>query len=198
MAIYIWMLCCKCHKNIKLHLYSCSKNKNDIFVKLCDHFNVKYTYICKWGFFTLGWKIILEVKVQCRKCNHNYYNFGQITFNSDYYNLERLYDCCYNVFSLSVDGYKYLNDGEGNLLQAKLKENEEKIKKEQELNKQLEIQNKENQNLDKLFKYDSNFIDEEFNKFLSEETFKLNWNLTLDIEEKIDEQLNFQIVKIGS
>ena len=33
MAIYIWMLCCKCHKNIKLHLYSCSKNKNDIFVK---------------------------------------------------------------------------------------------------------------------------------------------------------------------
>ena len=198
MAIYIWMLCCKCHKNIKLHLYSCSKNKNDIFVKLCDHFNVKYTYICKWGFFTLGWKIILEVKVQCRKCNHNYYNFGQITFNSDYYNLDRLYDCCYNVFSLSVDGYKYLNDGEGNLLQAKLKENEEKIKKEQELNKQLEIQNKENQNLDKLFKYDSNFIDEEFNKFLSEETFKLNWNLTLDIEEKIDEQLNFQIVKIGS
>ena len=198
MAIYIWMLCCKCHKNIKLHLYSCSKNKNDIFVKLCDHFNVKYTYICKWGFFTLGWKIILEVKVQCRKCNHNYYNFGQITFNSDYYNLERLYNCCYNVFSLSVDGYKYLNDGKGTLLQAKLKENEEKIKKEQELNKQLEIQNKENQNLDKLFKYDSNFIDEEFNKFLSEETFKLNWNLTLDIEEKIDEQLNFQIVKIGS
>ncbi len=198
MAIYIWMLCCKCHKNIKLHLYSCSKNKNDIFVKLCDHFNVKYTYICKWGFFTLGWKIILEVKVQCRKCNHNYYNFGQITFNSDYYNLDRLYDCCYNVFSLSVDGYKYLNDGEGNLLQAKLKENEEKIKKEQELNKQLEIQNKENQNLDESFKYDRNFIDEEFNKFLSEETFKLNWNLTLDIEEKIDEQLNFQIVKIGS
>ncbi len=130
MAIYIWMLCCKCHKNIKLHLYSCSKNKNDIFVKLCDHFNVKYTYICKWGFFTLGWKITLEVKVQCRKCNHNYYNFGQITFNSDYYNLDRLYDCCYNVFSLSVDGYKYLNDGKGNLLQAKLKENEEKIKKE--------------------------------------------------------------------
>ena len=198
MAIYIWMLCCKCHKNIKLHLYSCSKNKNDIFVKLCDHFNVKYTYICKWGFFTIGWKIILEVKVQCRKCNHNYYNFGQITFNSDYYNLERLYDCCYNVFSLSVDGYKYLNDGGGALLQAKLKENEEKIKKEQELNKQLEIQNKENQNLDESFKYDSNFIDEEFNKFLSEETFKLNWNLTLDIEEKIDEQLNFQIVKIGS
>ena len=43
-----------------------------------------------------------------------------------------------------------------------------------------------------------NFIDEEFNKFLSEETYKLNWNLTLDIEEKIDEQLKFQIVKISS
>ena len=67
MAIYIWMLCCKCHQSIKLHLYSFSKNKHDIFVKLCEHFNVKYTYICKWGFFTLGWKIILEVKVQCRK-----------------------------------------------------------------------------------------------------------------------------------
>ena len=144
MAIYIWMLCCKCYQSIKLHLYSCSKNKHDIFVKLCEHFNVKYTYICKWGFFTLGWKIILEVKVQCRKCNHNYYNFGQITFNSGYYNLDRLHNCCYNVFSLSVDGYKFLNDGKGNLLQAKLRENQEKIKKEQELNKQLEIQNKEN------------------------------------------------------
>ena len=40
-----------------------------------------------------------------------------------------------------------------------------------------------------------NFIDEEFNKFLSEETFKLNWNLTLDIEEKIDEQLKFELLK---
>ena len=197
MAIYIWMLCCKCHQSIKLHLYSFSTNKHDIFVKLCE-LNVKYAYICKWGFFTLGWKIILEVKVQCRKCNHNYYNFGQITFNSDYYNLDIIYDCCYNVFSLSVDGYKFLNDGKGNLLQAKLKENQEKIKKEQELNKQLDIQNKENHHLDKLFKYDMNFIDEEFNKFLSEETYKLNWNLTLDIEEKIDEQLKFQIVKISS
>ena len=43
-----------------------------------------------------------------------------------------------------------------------------------------------------------NFIDEEFNKFLSEETYKLNWNLTLDIEEKIDEKLKFQIIKISS
>ena len=43
-----------------------------------------------------------------------------------------------------------------------------------------------------------NFIDEEFNKFLSEEKYKLNWNLSLDIEEKIDEQLKFQIVKISS
>ena len=165
---------------------------------LQNYVNILISNICKWGFFTLGWKIILEVKVQCRKCNHNYYNFGQITFNSDYYNLDRIYDCCYNVFSLSVDGYKFLNDGKGNLLQAKLKENEKKIKKEQELNKQLEIQNKENHHLDKLFKYDMNFIDEEFNKFLSEEKYKLNWNLSLDIEEKIDEQLKFQIVKISS
>ena len=56
MAIYIWMLCCKCHQSIKLHLYSFSTNKHDIFVKLCEHFNDKYIYICKWGFFTLGWK----------------------------------------------------------------------------------------------------------------------------------------------
>ena len=105
------------------------------------------------------------MKVQCRKCNHNYYNFGQITFNSDYYNLDRIYDCCYNVFSLSVDGYKFLNDGKGNLLQAKLRENQEKIKKEQELNKQLEIHNKENHHLDKSFKYYMNFIEEELINF---------------------------------
>lgn len=41
-----------------------------------------------------------------------------------------------------------------------------------------------------------NFINEEFNKFLTEEESKLTIDLTFDIEEKIEEQLNFKIVKI--
>ena len=62
-------------------------------------------------------EIIFEAKVQC---NSNYYNFEQ--FN--YYNLDRLYDCGDNDFSLIVDGYSYSNNGKGNILQAKLKEDE--------------------------------------------------------------------------
>ena len=195
MGIYIWMLCCKCQKSIKLHLYSFSSNKYDIFQKLCEHFNVKYTYICKWGFFTLGWKIIFEVKVQCRKCNHYYINLGQKTLNSDYFNVEQQHICCYNVFNLSIDGNKFLTSGEGNLKQAKLKESEEKVKKEIDFIKHSKIKKKENNKLKKLFNFDMNFINEEFNKFLSEEESKFTIDLTFDIEEKIDEQLNYKIVK---
>ena len=99
MAIYILFQCCKCNSKRRLHLYSCSSNQYDCQVQLCEHFNLKYSYTCKWGFFTLGWKIILEVKVQCKKCNHNYFNFGSNTFNSDFYELDNQHACCYNVFT---------------------------------------------------------------------------------------------------
>ena len=133
MAIYILFQCCKCNSKRRLHLYSCSKNQYDIHAQLCEHFNIKYSYTCKWGFFTLGWKIILEVKVQCRKCNHNYYNFGSKTYNSDYYESDEHHACCYNVFIYSVDGNNYANDGKGLLLQQKQKELEEAYQKEQQM-----------------------------------------------------------------
>jgi hypothetical protein len=88
MAIYIYLQCCKCKNSHKLHLYSFSFNQYEIFNNLCEHFNIKYTYITNFGFFTLGWSITLEVKVQCRKCEESYYNFvGKILSNN---NLTRL------------------------------------------------------------------------------------------------------------
>ena len=127
MAIYVWLQCCKCNKSIKLHLFSFSRNKYGVFVPLCEHFNVKYSFTAKYKFFSLGWSIVLEVKVQCRRCSKNYYNFGQMTFNSEFYNIDMSHHCCYNVFILSVDGEKFLNDGKGYLLQRKLREQEEKF-----------------------------------------------------------------------
>jgi hypothetical protein len=149
MAIYILFMCCKCNNKRRLHLYSCSSNQYDISEQLCEHFNIKYSYTCKWGFFTLGWKIILDVKVQCRKCNHNYYNFGSNTFNADYYEFDTHHTCCYNVFTFNVSGYDYANDAKGLLLQQKQKELEESFKKEQqmkieqEIKRQQEIKRKE-------------------------------------------------------
>ena len=143
MAIYILFQCCKCNSKRRLHLYSFSINQYDIYVQLCEHFNLKYSYTCKWGFFSLGWKIILEVKVQCRKCCHNYFNFGSNTFHSNFYELNNHHACCYNVFAFSVYGYNYASDGKGLLLQQKQKELEEAFKKEQKMEKQEEIERQE-------------------------------------------------------
>ena len=140
MAIYIVFQCCKCNSKNRLHLYSCSTNQYDKYVKLCDHFNIRYSYTCKWGFFTLGWEIILEVKVQCRKCNSNYYNFGSNRYNSSYYENDMHHACCYNVFMVSVNGYNYANDGKGLLLQQKQKELEDAYKKQQQMKIQKEIE----------------------------------------------------------
>jgi len=140
MAIYVLFQCCKCNSKRRIHLYSCSSNQYDIHSQLCEHFNIKYSYTCKWGFFTLGWKIIIEVKVQCRKCNHKYHNFGSITFNSDYYNIDLQYTCCYNVFNYSVNGYNYGNNGNGLLLQQKQKELEDAFNKGQQMKIQKEIE----------------------------------------------------------
>ena len=140
MAIYIVFQCCKCNSKRRLHLYSISTNQYDIYDKLCEHFNIRYSYTCKWGFFTLGWEIILEVKVQCRKCNSNYYNFGSNKYNSSYYENDMHHACCYNVFLVSVNGYNYANDGKGLLLQQKQKELEDAFKKQQQIKIQEEIE----------------------------------------------------------
>lgn len=193
MAIYVLLQCCKCNNRIKLHLYSFTKNKFDVFSKLCEHFNVKYSYKCKYGFFSLGWRIILEVKVQCRKCSKNYFNFGTNTMSSDYYDYDNHHSCCYNVFIISVSGSKYANDGTGLLMQAKLREQEEQFKLEQKTKRQEEKRKK----IDKLFEYDMNYIDDELNQLLINENTKMSNDLNYDISEEIDKKFNFQIGKVS-
>ena len=191
MAIYVWLQCCKCNKSIKLHLYSFSRNKYGVFVPLCEHFNVKYSFIAKYKFFSLGWSIVLEVKVQCRRCSKNYYNFGQMTFNSEFYNIDMSHHCCYNVFILSVDGEKFLNDGKGYLLQRKLREQEEKFIIEHDK------KNKEKTAISKKIKFDLDYIDKSYDEMISKEEYKIATDLNFDIEEEIEKIMNYEICQIN-
>ena len=193
MAIYVLLQCCRCNKRKKLHLYSYSKNKYGISYKLCEHFNIIYSFTCKYKFFSLGWYIILEVKVQCRKCSQNYFNFGKNTFNSDFFNLDLFHQCCSNVFIMSIDGYKFLSDGKGILLQKKLIEEEEKFKIEQD-KKRKEEEKKEK---DKKYKFDMDYIDDEYIQLLSQENNILSADLNFDINEEIDKKLNFQFSRLN-
>jgi len=191
MAIYVLMQCCKCNRSKKLHLYSFSKNKFGMSIQLCEHFNVIYSYTTKYKFFSLGWYIILEVKVQCRKCLQNYYNFGSNTFNSEFFSLDLMHQCCYNVFILSVDGGKFLSDGKGYLLQKKLKEQEEKFRIEQDKRKLEEERKKKNEE----FKLDMNYIDIECDQMIIKEDNKISIDLSFDIREEIEKKMNYQLSK---
>ena len=191
MAIYVWLQCCKCNKSIKLHLFSFSRNKYGVFVPLCEHFNVKYSFTAKYKFFSLGWSIVLEVKVQCRRCSKNYYNFGQMTFNSEFYNIDMNHHCCYNVFILSVDGEKFLNDGKGYLLQRKLREQEEKFIIEHDK------KNKEKTAISKKIKFDLDYIDKSYDEMISKEEYKIATDLNFDIEEEIEKIMNYEICQVN-
>ena len=191
MAIYVWLQCCKCNKSIKLHLFSFSRNKYGVFVPLCEHFNVKYSFTAKYKFFSLGWSIVLEVKVQCRRCSKNHYNFGQMTFNSEFYNIDMRHHCCYNVFILSVDGEKFLNDGKGYLLQRKLREQEEKFIIEHDK------KNKEKTAISKKIKFDLDYIDKSYDEMISKEEYKIATDLNFDIEEEIEKNMNYEICQVN-
>ena len=208
MAIYIYLQCCKCKNSHKLHLYSFSFNQYEIFNNLCEHFNIKYTYITNFGFFTLGWSITLEVKVQCRKCEESYYNFGKITFNSENYDKELDYVCCNNVFSIGVSGDKFSNNGKALLKQEKInkeirdklkmeeeKRNQERRKIEEEKRNQEKIEIERQNYINKIFDYDMNYIDEDLNDILLYQNTQLSIDLTFDINEEIEKKLNYNVVK---
>lgn len=193
MAIYALMQCCKCNRSLKLHLYSFSKNKYDQIIRLCEHFNVIYSSTSKYKFFSLGWYIILEVKVQCRKCSQNYFNFSPITFNAENYSVDLFHKCCYNVFIFSVDGYGFKSDGRGYLLQKKLKEQEEKYKLEQDAIRLEEERKQKN----KTINFDMNYMEDEYEQMSIKEDNEISLDLNFDIREEIDKKCNFQVSKVS-
>ena len=194
MAIYVLLQCCKCNTKKRLHLYSSSPNKYDIHSQLCEHFNIIYSYTCKFGFFTLGWRIFLEVKVQCKKCNSKYFNFGSITFNSDYYSYQNTYICCHNVFSISVDGYKYFSDGNALSLQEEQKKLEEKYKKEKEekMHEEEKRKREEKEKLEKQQEFKRK--EEERQRIILKEKEKIKKIMEKQKEEekKLDQLYNFE------
>ena len=194
MAIYALLQCCKCNRSLKLHLYSFSKNKFGKFIQLCEHFNFVYSYTTKYKFFSLGWYIILEVKVQCRKCSQNYFNFSPITFNAENYSIDLFHKCCYNVFIFSVDGRGYKSDGRGYLLQKKLKEEEEKFKLEQETLRQEEEKKQKKQK----FRFDMNYIEDEYEQMIIKEDNEISMDLNFDVREEIEKKYNFQVSKVST
>ena len=207
MAIYVLFQCCKCFGNIRLHLYSSSSNKNNISVQLCRHFDIIYSYKCNWGFFTLGWNIILDLRVKCRKCKQNYFNFGSTTFNADYYEFNSHHICCYNVFILSVSGYNFSNNEKGYLLQKEQQKLNEKIKKGQnnekkenlsytkDLNMKNNFQKKETEKKRKKISCNTNYIEKDLTHLSHNLNYQFQNELSLDIEEKINETVNFSICK---
>ena len=188
MAIYVLLQCCRCNEQKRLHLYSCSRNKDDIFYNLCKHFTLRYTYTCKFGFFTLGWKIILEVRIKCQNCNSNY-SFQENTFNKGRANFDAHHICCGNVFRMNVSGYDYASDNSGLELQAKedRRRGEEEKKAEEEKSKKIKRLKLSNS-------LNTDFIDTETEKLTNELDFEINNELNFDIGENLEkknEELKF-------
>jgi hypothetical protein len=94
---------------------------------------------------------------------------------------------------MSIDGYKFLSDGKGILLQKKLIEEEEKFKIEQD-KKRKEEEKKEK---DEKYKFDMDYIDDEYIQLLSQENNILSADLNFDINEEIDKNLNFQFSRLN-
>ena len=216
MAIYVMFKCCKCqyeNKNscVKLHLYSCSRNKTNVYQNVCEHFGVMYSFETHWRF--IKWfKIIIEATSFCRICNHKYY-FGRKTFNEKDYDYNDYDYCgnCKNVLAYSVHGYRYENDGRGfNLQRRLLQEEKERIRKIQEerkrqqkikkmketIEKQIELNNELDKNIDELTQCDTNWIENEYKQInmTTENTFSNNINF--NAVEEMNNLINFQIIKI--
>ena len=186
MAIYVLLQCCRCNEQKRLHLFSCSRNKDDVNYNLCKHFSIRYTYICKFGFFTLGWKIILEVKIQCKNCNSNY-SFQSNTFNKSYHDYDNHHICCGNVFRINVSGYEYASDNSGLELQAK----EDRRRGEEEkknIEKIMKNQKEEAKKLKHSNSLDTDFIDTETEKLTNALDFEINNELNFDIGENIEKK----------
>lgn len=194
MAIYVLLQCCKCNRSLKLHLYSFSRNKFNIHVSLCEHFNIVYSFTAKYKFFSLGWYIIFEAKVRCKKCSQNFFNFNPITFNAENYSIDLCHKCCYNVFIFSVNGKGYKSDGTGYLLQKKLREMEEKFKLEQDALRLEEEKKKKNQK----FLFDMNYIEDEYDQMIIKEDNEISVDLNFDVMEEIEKKFNFQVSKISN
>ena len=114
-----------------------------------------------------------------------------MTFNSEFYNIDMSHQFCYNVFILSVDGEKFLNDGKGYLLQRKLREQEEKFIIEHDK------KNKEKTAISKKIKFDLDYIDKSYDEMISKEEYKIATDLNFDIEEEIDKIMNYEICQVN-
>ena len=202
MAIYVLLQCCKCNNQKTIHLYSYSINKDNVTYNLCHHFTVRYTYICKFKFFTIGWSIVLKVKATCNNC-YNDLNFGENTFNSSNYSLETHNTCCHHVFRVNVSGYSYASDTKGIQLQEeedkRKREQEEKLEQEKErqkVKKIVERQNQESKLLSQEYNFDLNFIDNEMMNLNNALDYELNLELNFDIGEHIEKQNEMIYIKL--
>lgn len=194
MAIYVLLQCCKCNSQKRIHLFSCSINKDDVTYNLCHHFTVRYSYTCKFRFFSLGWSIVFRVKANCRNCYHDL-NFGENTFNSSYYSLETHNTCCHHVFRVNVSGYGYDSDTKGIQLQEKedkiqreKKERLEREKERQKVKKIVEQQNQEAKQLMEENNFDLNFMDNEMMNLNNAFDYEINLELNFDIGEHIEKK----------
>ena len=205
MAIYVLLQCCKCNNQKRIHLFSCSINKDDITYHLCQHFTVRYTYTCKFGFL-INWSIVLNVKAICKNCNRNL-NFGDNTFNSRYYNLENHAKCCHHVFRINVSGSSYASDTYGIHLQETednktieeqkkrlqrqaIEEQKKRLQRQEQLKVQQIIndQNEEENQLIQESNFNLDFIENERTNKNNAFIYDMNKELNFDIGEHIEKK----------
>lgn len=203
----------KINSSLKIHLFTFLGSEENIYKNICEHFAVKYTCIINCGFFTIGWKITIEATSYCRNCG-NKINFGPNTFNKKYYTYNDYHKCenCKTVLAYSVHGYDYLNDGRGMILQRKLLQEEkerlkkiqeekmEKIRKQQKLEKMEEIikrQKELNNELDKNIeeKCDINLINNEYQQLTMTIETTFSNNINFNALEEMNNLINFKMIK---
>ena len=191
MAIYVLLQCCKCNSQKRIHLFCCSINKDNITYHLCPHFNIRYAYICEFGFL-INWSIVLNVQAICNNCNSDLY-FGENTFNSLYYSLETHKTCCHHVFRVNVSGSSYASDTYGIQLQKtednRTKEEEKKRLQKQERLRVQQIINNQNEEENRLIQesnFNLDFIDNEITNINNDFIYDINNELNFDIGEHIE------------
>ena len=166
------------------HLYSFESNK---FIKsqIYEHFAVNYSYKTKYGFLSVGWRIIIEAESICLN-DHSKLSFQTKTFSSKDYEIQEIKVCCNNVCTYSVRGYSY-DCGNVDILQKKI---DNKIKKQKELEK-------ENEELDRKLNdsNDNNWIEDKLKQVLTNEEAKYSNNINFNIKKEINKIKKIKIIK---
>ena len=197
--------CCYCSSVIRMSLCSYTRNSNSE-EKLCEHFNVIYSYKTHYAFFSLGWSIEMVIKARCREC-WNVYTLCDKTFRNGKTSDDDYLECHDRVFCYGIRGNNYGCDYQGTRRQKdilyikKQKEREERERKEREekLRKEkMEKLRKEKEERERKEKEERERKEREERKRKEREHLKIinNLNERIYMEENLNINMNHDMEEI--